>query len=60
MRARMFIRFGKPAIEPFVSRIVSIDVEHGSFTVGEPTVEGGIFIAGGFVLHNKPIEPEIG
>jgi hypothetical protein len=45
---------------PFVSRIVSIDVEHGSFTVGEPTVQGGIFIAGGFVLHNKPIEPEIG
>lgn len=40
---------------PFVSRIVSIDVEYGDFTVGEPTVEGGIFIAGGFVLHNKPI-----
>lgn len=41
--------------EPFVSRIVSIDVEHGDFSVGEPTVEGGIFIAAGFVLHNKPI-----
>ena len=41
--------------EPFVSRIVSIDIEYGSFTVGEPTVEGGLFVAGGFVLHNKPI-----
>lgn len=45
--------------EPFMSRIVSIEIEHGSFTVGEPTVEAGIFVAGGFVLHNKPIEPEL-
>jgi hypothetical protein len=47
------IRWGKSV------KIVSIDIEHGDFTVGEPTVEGGIFMADGFLLHNKPIDPNL-
>jgi hypothetical protein len=43
------------------SEIVSITEEFGDFTVGDPSLLGPkIFIAGGFLLHNKPILEEFG
>jgi hypothetical protein len=44
----------RPHDEIESSRIMSMTEEYGDFTVGEPTVDGGIYEAGGFLLHNKP------
>jgi hypothetical protein len=39
-----------------MGRIVSITQEYGDFTVGDPTVHGGMFWGNGFLLHNKPYD----
>jgi hypothetical protein len=49
----------KPGEEVMRTKIVSIVGESGDFTVGEPTVDGGIYIAGGFLFHNKPVDLEL-
>jgi hypothetical protein len=44
----------RPHDEIESTRIMSMTEEYGDFTVGEPTVDGEIYEAGGFLLHNKP------
>ena len=43
----------KPKNKVVRSAVISVTEEIGDFTVGIPTVDGGIVIAGGCLVHNR-------